>query len=70
MSRFSLKINNQLNEINLLNSKKLKDFKPLFRGLNDVFEADHYDAILEWCKFLDTSDRYYWNVYIINNYPL
>jgi RimJ/RimL family protein N-acetyltransferase len=67
MSKFSLKVNNQLNCINLLNTKKLKDFKPLFRGLNYAFGKDHYEAILEWCKVLDLSDRNYWKVFVIRS---
>lgn len=37
-------------------TRSLADHVPFFRGLNDEFNGQHYDALLEWCEVLPTIE--------------
>ena len=59
----SVKLN--LQELDFIQTRDINKFRPLFRGLEDEFGTDHYDAILEWCNILDKTVYFFWEIYLI-----
>jgi len=51
----------------VLSTRKIEDFKPVFRGLVPDFGYVHYDSILEWCGIIDLEFKEYWEMWCIKD---
>jgi ribosomal protein S18 acetylase RimI-like enzyme len=57
--------------INIIQTKDVKEYAPLFYGLHSDFGYSLWDAILCWCGVTPKSQgptfTYYWNVWVIKD---
>jgi N-acetylglutamate synthase-like GNAT family acetyltransferase len=52
----------------MLNTKEIKDFKPVLEGLVSDFGYSFYHTILTWCGIIDDTDspKKYWQIYLVS----
>lgn len=57
--------------IKLVQSDNIHDYRSVLEGLTDVFNYDHYHAILAWCRIIDLEmrgpDAAFWQIWLIQD---